>query len=134
MLRSKEIKYISKWGNKSKVGAIINDYNTELLESLHQDNYAKTSQGPRQSYNKLTPNRNEGQKSTRLSSLPTIEKSKPKRHQRQRSVAVKQPSSSGSIFNASGKAFSPRATAQGNEFEADLQHFVTTNNLFNSTL
>lgn len=27
MIRGKELKYISKWGNKSKVGAIINEYN-----------------------------------------------------------------------------------------------------------
>lgn len=35
MLRQKELKYISKWGNKSKVGAIINDYNKEMLDTLN---------------------------------------------------------------------------------------------------
>ena len=49
MLRQKEIKYISKWGNKSKVGAIINDYNKELLECLPVDSVLKTAGGERPS-------------------------------------------------------------------------------------
>lgn len=31
LIREKELKYLNKWGNKSKVGAIINDYKTEIL-------------------------------------------------------------------------------------------------------
>ena len=49
MLRQKEIKYISKWGNKSKVGAIINDYNKELLECQPVDSVLKTAGGERPS-------------------------------------------------------------------------------------
>ena len=70
MLRQKELKYIEKWGNKSRVGAIINNYNIESL------NTALEARAQPQSMTCLSPmsGKISQRKSERLSSLPSIKR------------------------------------------------------------
>ena len=84
----------------------------------------------------LSPEVPQVQKSARLSSLPAIQRGKfdrAKRHQRNRSLQMQNKQRKGtSAMLKSEQTLNP--VEQGRDLEADVTHFVTTNNIFNSTL
>ena len=133
MLRQKELKYIEKWGNKSRVGAIINNYNIESL------NTALEGRVQPQSMTTLSPmsGRISQKKSERLSSLPSIKKRNLDSVRRNnQSLAVKSQNKRllGGSTDRRNEASRFNSIDMTGDNEHDLAHFVTTNQTFNQTL
>jgi len=68
LIKDKQLKYIQKWGNNSRVGVLLNSYNQKAQEK----GLAVTPKRYGQAINSFDPN-NPGLRQ-RLSSLPTIDR------------------------------------------------------------
>lgn len=81
LLREKELKYIGKWGNNSKVGGIINNYNVEMLDTLPVQSPTRNKLAMRQP-GMLSPSADNRKGHDRQSSLPAIRKQQVGRNRR----------------------------------------------------
>ena len=124
-IRGKELKYISKWGNKSKVGAIINEYNQETIDNDLEANAVHS-----RTLALLSPSR-EAKISTRNTSLPAIKRTMQdqKRRANRSLVNVGRGAAGVSVPKERGAMY--ESLDQARDAKMDLEHFVTTNQTFN---
>ena len=132
LIKEKQQKYVEKWGNKSRVGILLNSYNQNLTQQKQmQVKTPKRFGNSVNTYEKLTANANERQR-MRLSSLPNIGRTS--------SAAPdgKNYRNKGHALTQKAKQIKKSLDRRGSDYASiepiETGHFVTTNQSFHETL
>ena len=131
LIKEKQHKYVEKWGNKSRVGILLNSYNQNIQEKQLQVRTPKRFGNSVNSHEKMSANLNERQR-MRLSSLPTIGRTS--------SAAPdgKNYRNKGFALTQKAKQLKKTLDRRGSDYASvepvETGHFVTTNQSFHETL